>query len=236
MKQTMTSAGQDYLKNIYALAGDRRPVRTSILAERLGVSPASVTGMLRKIAASSPALVIYTKHRGVRLTARGRRVALEVIRHHRLLEAWLSHDLGYGWDEVHTEAEKLEHVISEELERRISASLGNPARDPHGDPIPSAALIMPADASIALSKLRPGQEAVVRRVRADDPALLKDLEELGMSIGTHVSALAIARYDQVMRLRLSGKQRAISVGPAITARVYVETTKKAPRAHGGRPS
>ncbi len=111
---------------------------TTSLALRLGIAPASVTGMLQKLSSVKPALVFYRKHQGVTLTTKGRRAALEVIRHHRLIEAWLVQTLGYSWDEVHNEAEKLEHVISEDFEMRIAAAMGDPERDPHGDLIPSA--------------------------------------------------------------------------------------------------
>ena len=190
------------------------------------VAPPSVTGMLQKLASIKPALVSYKKWQGVRLTGRGRRAALEVIRHHRLLEAWLAQTLGYGWDEVHGEAEQLEHAISEEFEKRISASLGNPARDPHGDPIPSADLVMPQDGSVPLSALGSHQEAIVRRVRADDTGLLRHLRRLGVIIGTPVRILSTSPYDQVMRLELRRPKRTISLGAAITGRVYVEITKK----------
>jgi DtxR family Mn-dependent transcriptional regulator len=182
--------------------------------------------MLQKLACARPALIEYKKRQGVRLTRRGRLAALEVIRHHRLLEAWLTKELGYRWDEVHGEAEELEHAMSEELERRISESLGNPARDPHGDPIPSASLVMPKDKTFELSKLEAGQEAVVRRVRADDAALLKHLQGLGIMIGTRVTMLATTRYDQVMHVRLEKVKRTITLGPAITGHVYVEPMRE----------
>jgi DtxR family Mn-dependent transcriptional regulator len=223
MKPALTFACQDYLKNIFALEEGGTPVHTSVLAHRLGVSPASVTGMLQKLGSARPALIEYKKHQGVKLTRRGRLAALEVIRHHRLLEAWLTKELGYTWDEVHGEAEKLEHAISEELEKRISDSLGDPARDPHGEPIPSASLVMPKDRTVELSRLTQGQEAIVRRVRADDVALLKHLQRLGVLIGTRVTMLTTNQYDQVMRLKLKHLRRTITLGPAITGRVYVET-------------
>src|SRR5512141_419 len=168
MRELLTDSIQDYLKAIYDLTQEGEPASTNALAARLGVEPASVTGMVQKLAAARPPLVDYRKHHGVRLTAAGRRAALEVIRHHRLLEAWLVKTLGYSWDEVHSEAEKLEHVISEEFEERIAASLGYPIRDPHGEPIPSPDLIMPADRSVALATVGGGQKAIVRRVDAQD--------------------------------------------------------------------
>ena len=131
----------------------------------------------------------YHKHQGVTLTAAGKRAALEVIRHHRLIEAWLVQTLGYSWDEVHNEAEKLEHVISEEFEERIASAMGYPLRDPHGELIPSADLVMPKDQGIALAKLKPNQEACIQRVHAQDADFLKHLEELGLVIGARVKVL-----------------------------------------------
>lgn len=174
--EELTNSIQDYLKAIYDLTRHGAPASTNALASRLGVEPASVTGMMQKLAASHPALVEYKKHHGVKLTAAGRRAALEVIRHHRLLEAWLVKALGYSWTDVHLEAEKLEHVISEDFEERIAAALGNPVRDPHGEPIPSSDLIMPSDRSVPLESLEAGQRAVVRRVDAHDSALLRHLK------------------------------------------------------------
>jgi Mn-dependent DtxR family transcriptional regulator len=136
MEQSLTHSVQDYLKQIYELTEGGENASTTALAARLKVTPASVTGMVQKLSSAVPPLVEYQKHQGVTLTSDGTRAALEVIRHHRLLETWLVQTLGYAWDEVHEEAERLEHAISEDLERRIAAALGNPLRDPHGEPIP----------------------------------------------------------------------------------------------------
>ena len=134
----LSPAVQDYAKAIYELESRAGVASTNALAERLGVRPGSVSGMLRKLDALG--LVVHERYRGVRLTESGRRVALEVLRHHRLLELYLAESLGMGWDEVHAEAERLEHVISEELEEAIAVKLGNPTLDPHGDPIPDRKL------------------------------------------------------------------------------------------------
>jgi DtxR family Mn-dependent transcriptional regulator len=225
MTPPLTISIQDYLKNIYELTENGEPASTSSLAARLGVSAASVTGMVQKLAAAQPPLVAYRKHQGAKLTAAGRRAALEVIRHHRLLESWLVQTLGYTWDEVHGEAEKLEHAISESLEKRIATALGNPARDPHGEPIPSEDLIMPREGSIALATVMAGENAIVRRVQTNDGAMLKHLEALGLTIGAHLRALGVSRFDQVMTVRVRGQQRAISLGPAITSLVYVDSIK-----------
>ncbi len=222
MTELLTDSIQDYLKIIYELSEDGQPASTTSLAARLGIAPASVTGMIQKLAALKPALVVYRKHQGVTLSAAGRRAALEVIRHHRLIEAWLVQTLGYSWDEVHNEAERLEHVISESFETRIANALGNPARDPHGEPIPTANLIMPDDRSVTLSHLLPGQTGIVRRVHAFEAGFLRYLEELGLIPGRTVKALEVSLYDQVMRLQVRGHKLPAVLGPAVTDRVFVE--------------
>ena len=222
MSVSLTDSIQDYLKVIYELTESGEAASTSALATRLHIAPASVTGMMQKLASTRPALVEYRKHQGVMLTAAGKRAALEVIRHHRLIEAWLVQTLGYSWDEVHNEAEKLEHVISEELEERIASAMGYPLRDPHGEPIPSANLVMPKDQGVALAKLKPKQEAYILRVHAQDTGFLKHLEELGLLIGVRVKTLEVSQYDQVMHIQLRGRKKAIALGPAITSRVFVE--------------
>ncbi len=222
MSKPLTDSVQDYLKIIYELTQDGKTANTNALATRLGIAPASVTGMVQKLASIKPALVSYRKHQGVTLTAAGERAALEVVRHHRLIEAWLVQSLGYSWDEVHAEAEKLEHVISEDFEMRIAAALGNPDRDPHGEPIPSAELVMPADKSIPLSSMQPEQEAIVRRVDAQDAEFLRYLEELGLIPGTRLMILSVSPYDQVMHIQIQGQKQTVVLGPAITKRVFIE--------------
>src|SRR5512138_2242351 len=186
MEQTLTMSIQDYLKNIYELTESGESASTNALARKLSVSAPSVTGMVQKLASAKPALVEYHKHQGVTLTKEGKKAALEVIRHHRLLEAWLVQTLGYSWDEVHEEAERLEHVISEDFERRIAAAMGDPVRDPHGELIPTADLKMPHDDSTPLSALRPKQSATIKRVIASDVELLRYLEGLGLIPGRRV--------------------------------------------------
>ncbi|MFZ1041637.1 MAG: metal-dependent transcriptional regulator [Anaerolineales bacterium] len=225
MSVSLTDSIQDYLKVIYELTEDGEAASTTAIATRLHIAPASVTGMMQKLASTKPALVEYRKHQGVILTTAGKRAALEVIRHHRLIEAWLVQTLGYSWDEVHNEAEKLEHVISEEFEERIASAMGYPARDPHGELIPSADLIMPKDQGIALTKLKPNQLACILRVHAQDAGFLKYLEERGLIIGARVKVLEVSRYDQIMSIQLRGRKDAIALGPAITNRVFVEILK-----------
>jgi DtxR family Mn-dependent transcriptional regulator len=223
MSESLTDSIQDYLKIIYELTESGEAASTTALAARLGIAAGSVTGMMQKLSSVRPALVSYRKYQGVTLTNAGRRAALEVIRRHRLIEAWLVHTLGYSWDEVHNEAEKLEHVISEDFEMRVAAALGNPQRDPHGEPIPSVDLIMPVDESIPLSSLLPDQQGTVRRVHAQDPALLRHLEQLGLIPGARLKVLEISLFDQVMHLQVQKQNEVLVLGPAITGRVFVET-------------
>ena len=218
--EPITQNIQDYLKHIYALTESGAVASTTALAARLGIAPASVTGMIQRLAALQPPLVEYRKHQGVTLTPAGQKAALEVIRHHRLLETYLVTMLGYSWDNVHEEACKLEHVISEELELRIAAALGHPERDPHGEPIPSQELVMPADESLPLSELRPNQKAVIVRVRANDPALLRHLEGLGLVPGANVEALAYSPFDQNLEVQVAGKISKV-IGSVISGHIFV---------------
>src|SRR6202142_515145 len=165
-----TSAIEDYTKAIYALESrDGDSVSTNALAERLGVTAASASGMVKRL--GELGLVEHRPYRGVSLTEEGRRVALEVMRHHRLLELYLADSLGVPWDRVHAEAEVLEHVLSEDLEELIAAKLGVPTVDPHGDPIPSADLELEERSTHSMESLRPGDEGVFVRVSDSDPAM-----------------------------------------------------------------
>jgi DtxR family Mn-dependent transcriptional regulator len=171
MRENLTHVIEDYLKTIYDLSATSGRATTNQIAERLGVTAASVTNMLQKLAATQPPLVEYRKHRGVVLTPDGEKVALEILRHHRLIEMFLHQALGFSWDEVHAEADRLEHVISEELEERIAVSLGDPPHDPHGDPIPTRDLRLPSPTTLTLAQLRPPQQATIQRVRDANPEL-----------------------------------------------------------------
>ncbi|WP_457628080.1 metal-dependent transcriptional regulator [Oceanithermus sp.] len=175
----LSEAQEDYLKQVLLLS-EGGPVTTQALAGRMGVRPASVTGMLKKLA--SLGLVDYAPYRGVTLTEAGRAVALEVLRHHRLIETYLAEALGYDWDEVHAEAERLEHHISEAFEARIAEWLGHPERDPHGDPIPAPDLELPESRGRALSDCSSGRYRLLR-VRAQDQDTLALLARLGLVPG-----------------------------------------------------
>jgi DtxR family Mn-dependent transcriptional regulator len=173
---------EDYSKAIYALEQrGREPVSTNALAERLGVTPASASGMVKRL--GELGLVTHQPYRGVSLTESGRRLALEVIRHHRLLELYLVTDLGVPWDRVHQEAEVLEHVLSEELEELIAAKLGNPTHDPHGDPIPTADLTIDELPTDSLDSLPKGARGTLVRVSDSDPEMLRYLADRGIAPG-----------------------------------------------------
>jgi DtxR family transcriptional regulator, Mn-dependent transcriptional regulator len=210
----LTDAIQDYLKEIYKLRGDAGKVTTTTLAKRLRVSPASVTAMVKKLAALG--LLEHIPYRGVDLTPAGERVALEVVRHHRLLELYLAETLGVAVESVHAEADRLEHALSEELESRIDRALGFPTHDPHGDPIPDAGLKLEAERELRpLSTLDPGEEATVLRI-PDDEELLPQLSEIGLVPGRRVKVekrrpltVSIDGYDQVISRKLAD---AVGVG------------------------
>src|SRR5271154_2831132 len=176
----LTPAVEDYSKAIFSLESrGEEPVSTNALAERLDITPGSVSAMLKRL--DELGLITHIPYRGVHLTPDGRRIALEVIRHHRLLESYLAEALGMPWDRVHAEAEVLEHVLSEDLEALIAAKLGNPTVDPHGDPIPSAELELDEPDTKRMDRLQPGQRGVFVRVSDADPEMLRYLAEHGIS-------------------------------------------------------
>jgi DtxR family Mn-dependent transcriptional regulator len=204
----LTEATQDYLKAIWKLGRDGKAT-TSAIADELGVSPASATGMLKRLAALG--LVEHERYHGATLTRAGERVALEVVRHHRLLELYLMEALGLGWDEVHAEADRLEHHLSEEVEARIDAALGFPKRDPHGDPIPSAELELETDPARTLAELMRGDEAVIICVPDSDPALLRYLAELGLFPERRVTIVERAPFGGPLTVEVAGARHAIAV-------------------------
>jgi DtxR family transcriptional regulator, Mn-dependent transcriptional regulator len=177
-----TPAVEDYAKAIFSLQSRKEaPVSTNALADRLGITPGSVSAMLKKL--DELGLISHVRYRGVRLTAEGRRLALEVIRHHRLLESFLADSLGMSWDRVHAEAEILEHVLSEDLEQLIAAKLGNPTVDPHGDPIPNIDLELDEPSTSTMESLQVGATGVFVRVSDSDPEMLRYLASCGISPG-----------------------------------------------------
>lgn len=199
---------EDYLKTIYMLAEVESPVSTSRIADARNVKPGSVTSMLQRLAKLN--LVDYEKHYGVTLTDAGEKIALEVLRHHRLLELYLSEALGFGWDEVHEQAELLEHVISEKLEERISAVLGNPMFDPHGDPIPAKDGTIVYQETRPLTAVSPGQKVLVARIPDDgNSERLRYLAELGLRPGTEVMITAVAPFDGPITLDIEGDSKVV---------------------------
>jgi DtxR family transcriptional regulator, Mn-dependent transcriptional regulator len=204
----LTAAIQDYVREIYKLESDGGRATTSELASRLGVSAPSVTAMLKKRA--SLGLVEHRRYRGATLTPKGERVALEVIRHHRLLEQYLVETLGLPLDAVHAEADRLEHALSEELEAQIDRSLGFPTHDPHGDPIPSPDLKLRPQALTPLSTLEAGTKATVERIPDGDGELLRYLTKLKLTPGSRLEVRDSAPFDGPVTVRVGGADHAIS--------------------------
>ena len=216
----LTAAVQDYAKAIYALESRAGVASTNALAERLGVRPASVSGMLRKLDALG--LVVHERYRGVRLTESGRKVALEVLRHHRLLELYLAETLGMGWDEVHAEAERLEHVISEELEEMIAAKLGHPTLDPHGDPIPDRKLAVAEVESRSLDALEPGERGRFIRVSDSDAEMLRFLAERRIVPGVEFELIEKQPFDGPLFVRFGDAVHVLGAVLARAMRVTIE--------------
>jgi DtxR family Mn-dependent transcriptional regulator len=216
----ITPAIEDYLKAIYQLSQEEQeagPVTGNRVAERLGVAAPSVTNMVKRLAELG--LVEHEPYRGVVLTADGQRVALEVVRHHRLLERYLVEALGYPWDEVHDEAERLEHHISEALEARMAAALGDPTVDPHGDPIPALNGSVPDMITRSLLELGPGDAGVIHRVSDRDPERLRYLEQLGLRPGTRITLLEALPFEGPLRLDVAGSEHVIGRPLAAIVRV-----------------
>jgi DtxR family Mn-dependent transcriptional regulator len=208
MPTDLSDAIQDYLKEIYKLRATGERATTSAIARRLRVAPSSATSMVKKLAALE--LVEHAPYRGVELTEAGRKIALEVIRHHRLLEQYLANTLGVGIDAVHAEADRLEHALSEELEQRIDEALGYPTHDPHGDPIPDADLNVERSKLRSLAALEPGEKAVVRRVPDGDAALLRYLTDLALVPGRRVTMRSSEPFGGPITVAVGGAERAIS--------------------------
>jgi DtxR family Mn-dependent transcriptional regulator len=222
MHTHITAAIEDYLKAIYGLTREQERASTNEIAERIGVTPASATGMIQRLAVVEPPLVDYQKHRGVSLTVDGEQTALEVIRHHRLLEAFLHEKLGYAWDEVHAEADRLEHVISEELEERICQTLGDPSYDPHGDPIPTREFHMPDRSNVRMSKLHRGDRATVQRINDADADLLRYLSSIGITPNSEVTVLEVSPFDGNLHLQVSSQRSSVILGERVTSQIFVK--------------
>ena len=204
----ISRAMEDYLKAIYQFARDDEKVSTSNLAQQMKCSPASVTNMLQKL--SELKLVEYEPYQGVTLTEAGRKVALETLRHHRLIELYLAEVLGYSWDKVHAEAEQLEHVISEEFEEKIDRALGHPTTDPHGDPIPTK------DGKITVPQLRSlwetpgGKEVKVCRVSDRDPEVLRYLGTIGIFPDVELKVLKKGPFNGPLHVEVDDSEHSLS--------------------------
>lgn len=219
IRTKLSESQEDYLKHIFLLSEGRHSVSTQALADHLGIKPASVTGMLKKL--SEVNLVSYERYKGVQLTEAGEKVAIEVLRHHRLIEMYLSEVLGYSWDEIHEEAEKLEHHISEKFEQRIAEKLGHPTHDPHGDPIPDHNLKFPDGPELyALSKCTAGYSVTIKRVRSQDSDALNLLSKLDLVINREIRIIDTS--DDGVRVQLN-KDRFL-VPQSIARQILVELT------------
>ncbi len=221
LPKASTESVDDYLKAILELGGENEErVTSNSLAHHLSVRAASVTEMLQKLAAHNPPLVKYEKHHGARLTAAGKMRALEVLRHHRLLERFLHDILDYPWDEVHDEAERLEHFISERLEDRIAAKLGDPETDPHGHPIPERNGALPDREEVLLSAWACGVPATISSVSDRDPAALREMKRLGLKPGVSVTVEAGTR-SRSFSVRVGGGAEPVRLSQALAAGISV---------------
>jgi DtxR family Mn-dependent transcriptional regulator len=213
---------ENYAKAIYHLQGrGEDPVHTNAVAERLGVTPASASAMLKRLAEED--LVDYEPYHGARLTRKGERVALETIRHHRLIELFLAEVLGMPWDRVHAEAEVLEHHISEELEELIAAKLGQPALDPHGDPIPDRDLELGEDESVSLAELEPGERGTFVRVSDTDASMLRYLAEREIQPGAFLEVTGREPFGGPLMVEIEGRSHPLGAELARRMRVARST-------------
>src|SRR3982075_2095800 len=224
-RSTFTQSQEDYLKALYHLHGDTRPVATRELAQRLGISSPGVSAMVNRLSAQG--LVEHDRYRGQQLTREGRKVALELVRHHRLLEMFLVQVLGYSLDEVHDEAERLEHVISERMEQRIFELLGRPELDPHGHAIPTLGGKVRSLSERPLSECRVGEKVVVQGVSDDDPARLRELKRRGLLPGTRVEIVVASAYESPIEVRIKGRRASVPLG--LARAIFVEGARQSGR-------
>lgn len=206
---------------IYVLESEGSGATTNNIAEMMEVSSASVTNMLKRLAGLN--LIEHKSYKGAKLTEAGRKIALEILRHHRLLELYLQEIMGYSWDEVHDEAEKLEHHISEQFEDKIAELLNHPTHDPHGDPIPSKDGVMPEMASLSLSEAETDEQYVIGRVKDQDPELLRYLEKIGVLPGAKIKLLEKAPFDGPIRVILEEEEK--TIGYNIAEQIYLVKAK-----------
>src|SRR5215471_3632069 len=212
IRSSFTRSQEDYLKALYLLRGDERPVPTRELAQRLGISSPSVSEMVTRL--TTQGLVEHDRYRGQQLTKEGRKVALELVRHHRLLEMFLVQVLGYRWDEVHDEAERLEHVISERMEQRIFDLLGRPELDPHGHAIPTLGGKVRPVSHRPLSECGAGERVIVEGVSDEDAGKLRELDRRGLHPGTRLAVLSGSQFEGPIDVRLKGRRESVPLGLA----------------------
>ncbi len=205
--ETLTRSVEDYLKAIYRLSPRGRTASTSEIAQRLELSPASVSGMVKRL--SEQGLLEHAPYKGVQLTAEGRRAALRMLRRHRLIEAYLVAFLGYTWDTVHDEAERLEHAVSDSLVERMAAVLGNPAVDPHGDPIPTPEGDIHEPASIPLSEVPAGTSVEIRQVEESQPDRLRYIASVGLRPGVHLTVIDRQPFQGPITIAVGGQTHVI---------------------------
>lgn len=221
-EESLSETVQDYLKAIYEISQTETSPSTNQIADRLKVAPASVTGMLKRLSTMKPPLVRYQKHHGVQLTDEGLQISLQVIRKHRLIELFLVKILAYSWDEVHEEAERLEHAVSFRFVERLAHLLENPNFDPHGDPIPDQDLQLPTMQTIPLIEARQGDPFIIRRVQSSDPALLRYLGDMGIRPGAEVTVTNRVPFDRTIRVRVGACPVEQVLGPEISQLLQVE--------------
>jgi DtxR family Mn-dependent transcriptional regulator len=207
VNESLTQSVEDYLKAIYQLSPEGRPASTSEIAHLLELSPPSVTGMVKRL--SDHGLLEHVPYRGVQLTEEGRRAALRMVRRHRLIEAYLVEFLGYSWDTVHQEAERLEHAVSDTMVERMATALGNPDVDPHGDPIPAADGSIHELACTPLSDIPVGETVEIHRVHESQPERLRYIASLGLRPGVQVTVVDRQPFDDLVTIEAAGQQHVI---------------------------
>jgi len=218
-REPLTAPVEDYLKAIYSIGKGTGAAATNEIAHRLAIAPASVSGMVRRLA--DQGLLAYERYHGVRLTESGRRAALGTLRRHRVIEAYLAQALGYPWDRVHAEAERLEHAVSDELVDRMAATIGEPEVDPHGAPIPTKDGSVDETEYRSLADLPVGASGIMARVADEDPEMLRYLAELSILPGKRITVRSRAPYDGPIVLAVSGARRELSISPGLAAQVLV---------------
>ena len=218
---TLSRSVEDYLKVIYVLESEGAGATTTTIAEMMEVSSASVTNMLKRLAGLN--LIEHKSYKGAKLTDTGIKIALEILRHHRLLELYLKEIMGYGWDEVHDEAEKLEHHISEQFEDKIAELLNHPTHDPHGDPIPTKDGVMPEMASLPLAMANISEQYIVGRVKDQNPEFLRYLEKIGIILGVKITIIEKTPFNGPIHVKLEDKEK--TIGFSIAKQIYLVEEK-----------